>query len=305
VAEAVTAMSAAGLGVGVALVLVDGVGVGVGVAAGVVALIVAPVGPVPVAVGELAVADGELAAAVTEPVAWAADGELVALMAAELTVPDADAETVADAVEVDGVVVARAVPATPLVMTKRPVARPTVTGRECADRMRTTLSVVAIAAGKRTRRDVVSIWGFEMHFGCTRFYSTPIPAPDATPASHVTSHRYLLVTKRYIRPCRLGRLSPVLTVRRFPFPDRFPSMPLCPKENRACPFRPAWAACAAQAVTRRPPSSAGRRPPVPSRHCSAVPGGARRPPTTHQILRWPAARPGPLTILGRRPACHT
>ena len=141
-AEAVTAMSAAGLGVGVgvALVLVEGVGVGVGVAAGVVALFVAPVGPVPVAVGvavgELAVADGELAA-VVELGAWAAEGELLALVAAELTVPDADAETVADAVLLDGVVVARAVPVTPLVMTKRPVARPTVTGRECADRMRT------------------------------------------------------------------------------------------------------------------------------------------------------------------------
>jgi hypothetical protein len=149
VAEAVTAMSATALwvGVGVALVLVEGVGVGVGVAAGVVALIVAPVGPVPVpvavgvAVGELAVAVGELAAAVVELGAWAADGELVALVAAELIVPDADAdadaETVADGVVADGVVVARAVPVTPLVMTKRPVARPTVTGRECADRMRT------------------------------------------------------------------------------------------------------------------------------------------------------------------------
>jgi hypothetical protein len=152
VAEAVTAMSATalGVGVGVALVLVEGVGVGVGVAAGVVALIVAPVGPVPVpvavgvavgelalAVGELAVAVGELAAAVVKLGAWAADGELVALVAAELTVPDADAETVAGGVVADGVVVARAVPVTPLVMTKRPVARPTVTGRECADRMRT------------------------------------------------------------------------------------------------------------------------------------------------------------------------
>jgi hypothetical protein len=129
VAEAVTAMSATGLGVGVALVLVEGVGVGVGVG-------VAAVG---VALGELAVAVGELAAGVVELGAWAAVGELVALVAAELTVPDADAEmeTVADGVVADGVVVARAVPVTPLVMTKRPVARPTVTGRECADRMRT------------------------------------------------------------------------------------------------------------------------------------------------------------------------
>lgn len=145
VAEAVTAMSATGLGVGVgvALVLVDGVGVGVGVAAGFVALTVLPVGPVPVAVGvavgelavavgELAAAAGELAAAVVELVAVAVEGELVALVAAELTVPDADAEAVAG-----GEVEARAVPVTPLVMTKRPVARPTVTGRECADRMRT------------------------------------------------------------------------------------------------------------------------------------------------------------------------
>jgi hypothetical protein len=135
VAEAVTAMSATGLGVGVALVLVDGVGVGVGVAAGLVALTVLPAGPVPVAVGvavgELAVAVGELAAAEGELAA--AVVELVALTAAELTVPDADAdaETVAG-----GEVEARAVPVTPLVMTKRPVARPTVTGRECADRMR-------------------------------------------------------------------------------------------------------------------------------------------------------------------------
>jgi hypothetical protein len=133
VAEAVTAMSATGLGVGVALVLVDGVGVGV--AAGLVALTVLPAGPVPVAVGvavgELAVAVGELAAAEGELAA--AVVELVALTAAELTVPDADAdaETVAG-----GEVEARAVPVTPLVMTKRPVARPTVTGRECADRMR-------------------------------------------------------------------------------------------------------------------------------------------------------------------------
>jgi hypothetical protein len=112
------------------------------------------------------------------------------------------------------------------------------------------LSVVAIAAGKRTRRDVVSIWWFEMPFGCTSFYSTPIPAPDATPASHVTPHRFRLVAQRHIRSCRPGWSLPGLIVRRFQFPDRFPSMPVCPKENRPCPFRPARAACVAQAVTR-------------------------------------------------------
>ena len=54
----------------------------------------------------------------------------------------ADDAAVADALVLDGVGVAvwvapRAVPATPLEITKRPVARPSVTGRACADRMRT------------------------------------------------------------------------------------------------------------------------------------------------------------------------
>ena len=49
-----------------------------------------------------------------------------------------DATGVADASVLDGVgVAARAVPAAPLEITKRPVARPSVTGRACADRMRT------------------------------------------------------------------------------------------------------------------------------------------------------------------------
>jgi hypothetical protein len=55
----------------------------------------------------------------------------------------ADGAGVADASALDGVAVAvgvvaaRAVPATPLEITKRPVARPSVTGRAYADRMRT------------------------------------------------------------------------------------------------------------------------------------------------------------------------
>jgi hypothetical protein len=55
----------------------------------------------------------------------------------------ADGAGAADALALDGVAVAvgvvaaRAVPATPLEITKRPVARPSVTGRACADRMRT------------------------------------------------------------------------------------------------------------------------------------------------------------------------
>jgi hypothetical protein len=81
-----------------------------------------------------------------------------------------------------------------------------------------------------------------MPFGCMNFYSTPISASDATPASHVTSHRFRLVTQRNIRSYRPGWSLPGLTVRRFQFPDRFPSMPVCPKENRPCPFRPDRAA---------------------------------------------------------------
>jgi hypothetical protein len=142
VAEAVTAMFAAaagvGGGVGLPLVLVVGVGVGVGVA-GLVALTTLPAlpgllplaEPVPVTVGvgvgELAalVAAGELAGAVAE-------AELAAWVSVALAVPEAAGDA-----EADGELAARAVHVAPLVMTKRPVARPTVTGRECGDRMRT------------------------------------------------------------------------------------------------------------------------------------------------------------------------
>jgi hypothetical protein len=130
VADDVTAMSATGLGVA----LVEGVGVGVaelvpvalaegvGVAE-VVALIVLGV-LLAEADGEaLAVEDGEALAVET-----AADGELLA---------EADGVLVALVAVGDGVVAAMAVPVTPLARTKRPVARPTVTGLECADRMKT------------------------------------------------------------------------------------------------------------------------------------------------------------------------
>jgi hypothetical protein len=254
VAEAVTAMSATGLGVGVALVLVEGVGVGVGVgvevAAGLVALIVAPADPVPVAVGvalgELAVAVGEVAAGVVELGAWSADGELVALVAAELTVPDADAdaetETVADGVVADGVVVARAVPVTPLVMTKRPVARPTVTGRECADRMRTPC-LLWLSRRESVLAGMLCQSGGSRCFLVVRAsirhqYQRPMP-----PLRHTSPHSFRLVARRHIRSCRPGWFLPGLTVRRFEFPVRFPSMPVCPKENRPCPFRPPRAAC--------------------------------------------------------------
>jgi hypothetical protein len=131
VAEAVTAMAAAGL----AVVLVVGVGVGVAdvvpLAEGVgvaelVALVVLGV--------LLAVADGDvlaLTAAADGEADGEAEGDALALTLAE---PEEDGVADGDGDD-DGDVAAMAV--TPLVRTKRPVARPTVTGLECADRMRT------------------------------------------------------------------------------------------------------------------------------------------------------------------------
>ena len=48
-----------------------------------------------------------------------------------------DAPVLDGVTEADGVVAAMAVPVIPLEITKRPVARPSVTGRACGDRMRT------------------------------------------------------------------------------------------------------------------------------------------------------------------------
>jgi hypothetical protein len=140
VAEAVTVTSAAGVAGGVVLPEPVGDVVGVGVEVG---GSVAPTelpGPEPLAepvllgvgvgvgvalvVGSLAL--GELAA-------WVADALLEAAGVAAVA-EEADADGLADA---DGETAAMAVPVTPLVITNRPVARPTVTGRECADRMRT------------------------------------------------------------------------------------------------------------------------------------------------------------------------
>lgn len=97
-----------------------GVGVGVALVAGSLAL------------GELALGelDAWVAVALLEAEELAAAEEL----AVEELVERADADGLADA---DGETAAMAVPVTPLVITNRPVARPTVTGRECADRMRT------------------------------------------------------------------------------------------------------------------------------------------------------------------------
>jgi hypothetical protein len=145
VAEAVTVTSAAGVAGGVVLPEPVGVGVAVGVdVGGSVALPELPPEPelpvvVPVLLGVgvgvgVALVVGSLA--LGELDAWVAEALLEAAevaAAAELAVR-ADADGLAEA---DGATAAMAVPVTPLVITNRPVARPTVTGRECADRMRT------------------------------------------------------------------------------------------------------------------------------------------------------------------------
>ena len=111
--------------VGVGVALVDGVGD--------VALVAVGLG-LGAAVGEedfTAVGVGE--AASEEGIRADGVGDAAAVL---------DGAGVADALAADGVgvavgVAARAVPVTPLEITKRPVARPSVTGRACADRMRT------------------------------------------------------------------------------------------------------------------------------------------------------------------------
>jgi hypothetical protein len=142
VAEAVTAMFAVGAGGGVVLPEPVGVGVGVEVGGSVAPTELPPepellVEPVLLGVGVgvgVALVVGSLA--LGELDAWVADALLEAAgvaVAAELAVR-AVADGLADA---DGETAAMAVPVTPLVITNRPVARPTVAGRECADRMRT------------------------------------------------------------------------------------------------------------------------------------------------------------------------
>jgi hypothetical protein len=124
-------MAAAGLAVAVPVALGVGVGVGVAVAVdepvglGEVVALVVVVGVL------LALAEGVAAGELFDA---AADGEVVALvvvLAVALAVPEVDEVTRAD-----GGLAAMAVPVTPLARTKTPVARPTVTGLERADRMR-------------------------------------------------------------------------------------------------------------------------------------------------------------------------
>jgi hypothetical protein len=124
-----------GVGVGVGLVVEgDGEGDAGGEAAG---LFVA------VAAGVAAGVAAEVAAGVA---AWELENTAGAVDAAwvlENTAGAVDAACVPDApvsdgvAEADGVAAAMAVPVMPLEMTKRPVARPSVTGLACGDRMKT------------------------------------------------------------------------------------------------------------------------------------------------------------------------
>jgi hypothetical protein len=114
-----------GVGVGVGVALVDGVGD--------VALVAVELGLGSAAGEEDFTAVGVGEAAGEEDFEAAGVGDAAAVL---------DAAGVADALVADAAgvavgVAAIAVPVTPLEITKRPVARPSVTGRACADRMRT------------------------------------------------------------------------------------------------------------------------------------------------------------------------
>ncbi len=120
------------LGVGVGVTLADGVGDA--------ALVVEVELGLGSAAGEEDFGAAGVDEAGEEDFVAAGAGDAVAVLDATEV---ADGAGVADALALDGtgvavgVVAARAVPATPLEITKRPVARPSVTGSACADRMRT------------------------------------------------------------------------------------------------------------------------------------------------------------------------
>ena len=106
-----------------------------------------------------------------------------------------DATGVADASVLDGVgVAARAVPAAPLEITKRPVARPSVTGRAYADRMRTPC-LVSCDCWECALRNVVSSLGYGLPLGQERSHSTLIPALNATPRDRLVSFCFQFVTQ--------------------------------------------------------------------------------------------------------------
>ncbi len=132
------------VGGGGGVVLADGLGVGwvavglgVGSATGVEDFGAAGVGEVAEEADFAAAGVGEAAGAEDSTAAEVGDAAAVR-DATEV----ADGAAVTDALVLDGVgvavgVAAWATPATPLEITKKPVARPNVTGRACADRMRT------------------------------------------------------------------------------------------------------------------------------------------------------------------------
>jgi hypothetical protein len=146
-AEAVTVTEGfVGVGVGV------GVGLGVGVGVGLVAEGDGEGEELGEAAGLLVAGEDVLAAGLDDGVglldAAGLDAAVAVLDAAGLL--DAagalDAPVLDGVTEADGVVAAMAVPVMPPEITKRPVARPSVSGRACGDRMRTTC-LCAVTSG--------------------------------------------------------------------------------------------------------------------------------------------------------------
>ena len=185
-ADAVTA-SRGFVGAGVLVCVGASVGVGVALADGVgdVALVAVELGfGSAVGVVDFTVGVGEAAGA--EDVGGAGVGDAAAVL---------DATGVADASVLDGVgVAARAVPAAPLEITKRPVARPSVTGRAYADRMRTPC-LVSCDCWECALRNVVSSLGYGLPLGQERSHSTLIPALNATPRDRLVSFCFQFVTQ--------------------------------------------------------------------------------------------------------------
>jgi hypothetical protein len=159
-----------------------GVPVGVGVAVGVA------VGDAVGGAGGVVDAGGVLGA-LAEVVAVGVLDALVeaeALTALGVAVVEVDGFAVVDGVAVG--VAARAVVVMPLEMTKMPVAKPIVTGRECADRIRTPCLCLLSPLGTcssawcfRLGTSVRSLWVHRLPFGYGPSYSTPRRLFAATP----------------------------------------------------------------------------------------------------------------------------
>jgi hypothetical protein len=142
-----------------------------------------------VPVGDVVGVAGGVLGALAEVVAVGVLDALVeaeALTALGVAVVEVDGFAVVDGVAVG--VAARAVVVMPLEMTKMPVAKPIVTGRECADRMRTPCLCLLSPLGTcssawcfRLGTSVRSLWVHRLPFGYGPSYSTPRRLFAATP----------------------------------------------------------------------------------------------------------------------------